>query len=306
MRPAPTAPAISLTAEGVAAAAAAAAAFIAAAARGAADPHTPVLTPEQLADFRSRGVIMVRGLVRPEELAEAGAVFERLMSGELKVEGKDHGQHTPGLMNVTAFSLYHDIATLGVFATIEARAAAVTAQLHCGGMAMEYNQLLRKLPNQPGARFPTHQDAQYWPKSASGAFDMRTATISIAVNDASRDNGCLWALSGSHASGWVYPRRVSRVAESRQDGGGVIELHLNDEDAAARHFLELKAGDATIHEEWIVHGSDGNACREATRDTLIFAYRAASMIAAERSVGFRHSYNDGEAVLRLVRDAIFP
>ena len=85
------------------------------------------LTPEQLAEFRARGVITVRGLVRPEELAQAAAVFERLMSGELAVEGKDHGQHTPGLMNVTAFSLYHDIAALGVFAAIEARAAAVTA-----------------------------------------------------------------------------------------------------------------------------------------------------------------------------------
>jgi hypothetical protein len=30
------------------------------------------------------------------------------------------------------------------------------------------------------------------------------------------------------------------------------------------------------------------------------------MIAVERALGFKHSYNDGEEVLRNVREAIFP
>ena len=57
-------------------------------------------------------------------------------------------------------------------------------------------------------------------------------------------------------------------------------------------------------QEWIVHGSEGNGS-EQSRDTLIMAYRAKSMIQLERSVGFRHSYNDPEEVLRLVREHVW-
>lgn len=77
------------------------------------------------------------------------------------------------------------------------------------------------------------------------------------------------------------------------------------EDDARRVYLPLQAGDATVHDEWLVHGSDGNSSTYS-RDTLIFAYRAKSMIAVERSLGFRHSYNDGEDVLCNVRYGVFP
>ena len=61
---------------------------------------------------------------------------------------------------------------------------------------------------------------------------------------------------------------------------------------------------AQIHEEWIVHGSGGNASGR-TRDTLIFAYRTRAMVAFERSVGFSHSYNDREEDLVRVREHVW-
>jgi phytanoyl-CoA hydroxylase len=273
------------------------------------DPHTPILTPEQIAQFREEGYTVVRGIIRPEELAAAAAEFDRLMAGDdgVPIPGNDRGVHTPGLMNVTAFTLYHDLSTLGVFAALEARAAGVAAQLYAGGppMARDYEQLLRKLPRQPDAVFPPHSDAHYWPKSASGAFDMRTATCSIAVNAATRDNGCLWVLPGSHRAGAVYPGAVGKLAGSRAAGGGVLDVELKAEDAPRRAWLPLGAGDMSVHEEFVFHGSDGNGA-DATRDTLIFAYRAASMIELERRVGFRHSYNDRPEVLKAVREHVFP
>jgi len=145
----------------------------------------------------------------------------------------------------------------------------------------------------------------YWPKSRSGAFDTRTTTVSVAVNAADETRGCLWVLPGSHKSRALYPGCVTRRTDSRPDGGGVIELSLLPEDVPRRVFVPLEAGDASVHDEWLVHGSEGNASAEASRDTLILAYRPKAMIALERSVGFRHSYNDGEDVLRMVRERIW-
>jgi phytanoyl-CoA hydroxylase len=299
------------------------------------DAHTPRLSAEDIAAFHANGYITVRGIVRPEELEEAAAVFSSLMTGQRPVGGgggsgsagggggvvpdmgKDVGEHTPGLMNVTAFTLYHPLDTLGVFAALEARCAAVAAQLYAGTgppLARDYEQLLRKLPNRPDAVFPAHSDMNYWPRSASGAFDTRTATCSIAVNAASEGNGCLWVLPGSHKAGALYPGFRSTLEGSRPEGGGVINVAVAEEDLARRVWLPLAAGDMTVHEEWIVHGSGGNTTGRqgggggggVTRDTLIFAFRPPSAIALERSLGFRHSYNDPPEVLRTVREHVFP
>ena len=274
-----------------------------------------VVTPADVAFFREHGYVVLRGFCSPAELASVAALTEAFFSRELPVPGKDWGEHTPGLLNVTAFALYYpDFSKLGdgVLAALDARALAATRALYgedsnappaSSSFARDYEQLLRKLPARPSALFPSHQDIAYWPRSASGAFDTRTATVSLAVNCADEKNGCLWVIPGSHAQRALHSGSLSRRADSRPDGGGVIELALTDEELSHRVFLPLAPGDVSIHDEWLVHGSEGNAHPNASRDTLILAYRARSMIAVERSLGFRHSYNDGDDVLRRVRDS---
>jgi hypothetical protein len=111
-------------------------------------------------------------------------------------------------------------------------------------------------------------------------------------------------LPGSHQSQALYPGCLTKAAGSRQAAGGVISLQVLPEDLPKRVFLPLQPGDLSIHEEWIVHGSEGNGSEEA-RDTLIMAYRAQSMIDLERSEGFRHSYNDSEEALIRVREHLY-
>lgn len=268
-----------------------------------------MLSPADVAHFREHGYVTIRGFLSPAEVARAQATFNALADGTLPVPGKDRGEHTPGLLNVTAFSLYHPLSSLSPFDEADARAAALTAQLYAGGapMARDYEQLLRKLPRRATCTFPPHQDMHYWPKRAAGnveEWDTRTATVSVAINAATKANGCLWVLPGSHAARALYPGCVSRVVDGRPSGGGIISLELLPADEPRRVFLELAPGDATFHDEWIVHGSEGNAS-DASRDTLIFAYRAASMIAKERREGFRHSYNDDDEVLKRVREHLY-
>lgn len=268
-----------------------------------------MLTAADVAHFHTHGYVVVRNFFSPAEVIAAQATFDKLCDGALAIPGKDRGEHTPGLLNVTAFSLYHPLAALEPFAAADARAAALVAQLYAGGapMARDYEQLLRKLPRRAASAFPPHQDMHYWPKRAAGnpeEWDTRTATVSVAVNAATRGNGCLWVLPGSHAPRALYPGCVSRVVDGRPSGGGIISLAVLPEDEPRKAFIELAPGDATLHDEWIVHGSEGNGS-DATRDTLILAYRASSMIAKERKEGFRHSYNDDDAVLRRVREHLY-
>ena len=137
---------------------------------------------------------------------------------------------------------------------LDARALAVTRQLYGdaegASFQRDYEQMLRKLPARPTAVFAPHFDMQYWPKSASRSFDTLTATFSLAVNDASESNGCLWALPGSHKLAGAYPGATRRLNGSRPDGGGMIELVLQPEDVSRKAFLPLAAGDATFHDDF--------------------------------------------------------
>ena len=62
-------------------------------------------------------------------------------------------------------------------------------QLQGASMEKDYEQLLTKLPNRPNAIFPMHQDMAYWPKKAN--IRTATCTVSLALNDAAVENGCL-------------------------------------------------------------------------------------------------------------------
>jgi ectoine hydroxylase-related dioxygenase (phytanoyl-CoA dioxygenase family) len=64
--------------------------------------------------------------------------------------------------------------------------------------------------------------------------------------------------------------------------------------------LPVGPGDCTVHEEWIVHGSGGNAS-DQYRKTYVVAFRDARMIEYERKHGFHHSYNDAPDVLQQIR-----
>ena len=55
--------------------------------------------------------------------------------------------------------------------------------------------------------------------------------------------------------------------------------------------LEVRRGDVTVHDEWIVHGSPGNPS-DRWRRTYVIAFRSQATIEFERRIGFTLSHND--------------
>lgn len=53
----------------------------------------------------------------------------------------------------------------------------------------------------------------------------------------------------------------------------------------------LLAGDITVHNERVIHGSGPNRS-PGWRHAYVVAFRKAACIAEERSLGFTHSHND--------------
>lgn len=104
-------------------------------------------------------------------------------------------------------------------------------------------------PAKGGKRTPWHQDGEYWPIQP-----LATCTVWLAVDAATPENGCLKFIRGSHKD-----QRLK--AHSRTEATDVTlnqELDPSTYDAAEAVDLVLEAGQISLHDVYLLHGSDAN------------------------------------------------
>jgi len=137
------------------------------------------------------------------------------------------------------------------------------SQLLDGGVRFWHDQLFYK-PAQHGGVVAWHQDYSYWTRTQP----MRHLTCWIALDDSTRENGCLQYVPGSHR--WpLLP--VTGLA------GNMDEIRTVLSPEQLREFqpvaIELKAGEATFHHPLMVHGSYENRTDHPRRATVINVFR---------------------------------
>jgi len=255
--------------------------------------HYP-LTPEQLAAYARDGYLVLPNVLTEAELAPLETVFERFIRGEVDGMGRDfcdmsgpYGRAFEdfNLVNAVLPRLYEPALRGNVF---ERRATSIASQLMGDDATLDYDQFLAKRPQRPLAVFAWHQDLGYWP---SGTPDTRTVTCSLALDDASPENGCLRVVPGSHREPKLRPHRPSAWSTSPQlrAEAHTLTVELGDHDEVVT--LPVRRGSITVHNERIVHGSAGNQT-DGWRRTYVLAHRSRQTVAYERSLGFTHSHND--------------
>ena len=95
---------------------------------------------------------------------------------------------------------------------------------------------------------PWHQDAQYRPLTPH-----KTVTVWLAIYDADEQNGAMRVVRGSHRSGDIAHHEVNDaryVLDQEIDGRTIDEDHVVS--------LNLEAGDVSLHDDGLVHGSPAN------------------------------------------------
>jgi phytanoyl-CoA hydroxylase len=253
-----------------------------------------VLSAEQLAAYDRDGYLVLEDVVTEQELATLEPTFQRFIEGRVPGMGRDfcdmsgpYGRAFEdfNLVNAVLPRVYDASLVGNVF---EARATSIARQLLGADATLDYDQFLAKRPRRPAAVFAWHQDLGYWP---TGTPDTRTATCSLALDDATPENGCLQVVPGSHREPTLRPHRPSAWSTSPElrEEAHTLTVALGAADALVS--LPVKRGSITVHNERIVHGSPGNST-DGWRRTYIVAHRSSRTVAYERSIGFTHSHND--------------
>ena len=104
-------------------------------------------------------------------------------------------------------------------------------------------------PAQNGKRTPWHQDGQYWPIRP-----LATCTVWIAVDAATKENGCLRYIPGSHRTNRLMRHEVNPSPDVTLNQ----ELVREEYDEAIAEDLILEAGQMALHDIYIAHGSEEN------------------------------------------------
>jgi ectoine hydroxylase-related dioxygenase (phytanoyl-CoA dioxygenase family) len=134
------------------------------------------------------------------------------------------------------------------------------SQLLGGAIRLWHDQLFSK-PAHHGGVVAWHQDYSYWTRTRPLAH----LTCWIGLDDATRENGCLQYISGSHR--WP-DLPVTGLAGDMM----AIDAVLDDEQRREfRHpvAVELKKGEASFHHPRLVHGSFANHSDRSRRATVI-------------------------------------
>jgi len=137
------------------------------------------------------------------------------------------------------------------------------SQLLDGSVRFWHDQLFCK-PAHHGGVVAWHQDYSYWTRTQP----MAHLTCWIALDDSTRDNGCLYYVPGSH--NWNLLPMTGLAGDMNEI---MTVLDAEQKQAFRPMPIELKRGQCSFHHPLTVHGSYENRSDRPRRATLVNAFR---------------------------------
>src|SRR5580698_9051787 len=203
------------------------------------------ITEQQVQQYHEDGYLLVRGLLSPAEIdllgrtAREDRVLDQHSFGKADGEG---GTVRLSLWNHPGDSVY------GMVARSESVVGA--AEKILGGEVYHYHSKMIMKDAKVGGAWAWHQDYGYWYQN--GVLTPNLCSVSIAVDAATRENGCMQVLKGSHQMG-----RVDHVLSGDQAGADMERVR----EAMKRYplvYCVMKPGDALFFHANLLHASARN------------------------------------------------
>jgi ectoine hydroxylase-related dioxygenase (phytanoyl-CoA dioxygenase family) len=226
---------------------------------------------EQKAFFEEHGYLIVKDLLTHEELAECHAEIHRLhqLAAELEAKSAHHyfqrepfapnasrSDGLPVLRKAESTRKYSE-----VFRRLSMHPKLIRVAQNLLGTEdlLLFRSTLMFKPAFHGSIHGIHQDSAYWPMEPP-----KLVTVSIALTNATPENGCFKVIPGSHRWGLQEWGRIAR-------GQDEALTDRDDIDLSAQIEVPLKAGSALFFHSLLAHGSGPNKSPNP-RNTALYAY----------------------------------
>lgn len=212
------------------------------------------LTQQQMEQFQKEGFLVVPNFLTAQELNDVRTDIERVCRENAHLT-KDTGGFNLEKEGGNAFDQTKAALRPGLLRKIQGAVQYVPAvkrvftskkMLDCmedimGPNLYYHSSKVMFKPAKGGSPKPWHQDAAYWKN-----YEPNQVTVWIAIDDATEENGCVWAIPGSHKLGLV-----PHVDAELQ----VPESEIDMKKAAA---VPVKSGGLLIFHSLVLHMSKAN------------------------------------------------
>lgn len=218
------------------------------------NPTPSHLTPNQVEAFNRDGYIAPISIYSESEIEGIRNYFDDLLEQVTRAGGDSYSISSAHMK----YAPVYDIAT-------NPKIIDYVSDLLGDDVIGWGSHFFCKMPGD-GKAVAWHQDASYWPLSPSKA-----VTVWLAIDDADQENACMKFVSGSHHFGHM----TYRPSDS-SDHNVLNQTIDNAEQYGQVVWNPLKAGEASIHSDLLLHGSDQNRSSRR-RCALTLRYCAAEV-----------------------------
>jgi phytanoyl-CoA hydroxylase len=225
------------------------------------------LTEEQINAYHRDGYLVAKGFFSEEEVARLRRVaLEDTVISRNTYDVNDESGRKSKL--ALWFNPGEDI--YGIVTRSERMVHAVDALLEGRAPVCHFHSKLMQKEPLIGGAWEWHQDYGYWYKNEFLLPDQMNSVM-VAITEATKENGCLQVVRGSHKMG-----RVEHGKAGEQVGASsrYVELALMTMELV---YVELQPGDALFFHSNILHRSDPNLS-PSSRWSMISCYNRQSNV----------------------------
>jgi len=207
--------------------------------------NRPPLSAEQIAAFERDGYLFVRNLLDAEEvelLLTTTRADQAMRDHAMDVKDTQGRRTNLSLWNEAGDDIYGMVA--------RSRRIVEALEQLLGGEVYHYHSKLSAKEPKVGGAWEWHQDYGYWYNN--GCLFPEMASIFIALDPATRENGCLQVLRGSHLMGRIEHGRFGEQTGADPERVAVAIQRLE------KVYCEMNPGDGLYFHGNTLHSSDPN------------------------------------------------
>lgn len=225
------------------------------------------LTAAQIDSFRKDGYLITRNFFNAEEVSklhEVAVTDNAMLNNSIDLNDKSGKKTKLALWFTPGNDIY------GLLTRSERMVNAVNNLLDGTAPVCHFHSKLMQKEPRVGGAWEWHQDYGYWYKNEF-LFPDQLISVMVAITKATKENGCLQVIKGSHRMGRVEHGFVGEQTGASQR---YVDLALKTMELV---YVELNPGDTLFFHSNILHRSEANLS-DKSRWSLISAYNRQSNI----------------------------
>jgi ectoine hydroxylase-related dioxygenase (phytanoyl-CoA dioxygenase family) len=213
------------------------------------------LSENHIRNYRNNGFVHLPNLCSLDEIDYYGTHIRKVVKDRKKYESLNEPKSDEYFMQI--LNLRFDCIKVREYALSERFGRIAVELMGVDSVRIFHDQILFKKPRSQST--PFHQDLVYWPLDTKNAMGMWMALCEVTI-----DMGPIKFAKGSHKNGLLSHHAISDQSEEYFDG-------IIDENGYEIVSIPMRAGDATFHNGFLIHGAAENKT-DTIREAMIVTF----------------------------------